>query len=333
MYPLCSASLRLAKLRRTPPPTLGGEKEWKICMSKDYYKILGVDKNASESDIKKAFRTLAQKYHPDKHGGDEKKFKEANEAYQVLSDKQKRAQYDQFGSEGPNMSGFGGQGFGGFGFSGFRQRTNGNVEFDFSNVDIDDILSQFGMGGFGGFGRRRGKDAQIHVELTFKEAVMGVEKEVEVPDLSSGNDNGKNKKVKITIPSGVDSGQRLRLSGYGFPSKVSGGEFGDLYLVMVVKPHPTLHREGKHLITHLDVKLTDALLGGEYKVATLDGNVSIKIPEGLQPGQILRVRGKGVRSHGMFGHGDLLIKTKIIIPKKLSKEGKNAVETMKNEGL
>lgn len=303
-------------------------------MSKDYYQSLGVQKDASESDIKKAFYKLAQKHHPDKPGGDEGKFKEINEAYQVLSNKEKRAQYDRFGSAGPNMGGgAGGAGYGGFGgFGGFQGGAQG---FDFNGIDLEDILSQFGMGGFGGFGggrARKGKDAQMHLELSFKEAALGVEKEIEVPDLSSGKSNAT-KKVKVQIPPGVEEGQRVRLEGYGYP--LEGAPAGNLYLSILIKKHPTLEREGVNLIARVTVKLSQAVLGDTITVDTLDGTTDIKIPAGMQPGQILRVRAKGIPTVGMFGStsGDLLIVPTITIPKKLSKKAKEAMEVLKEEGV
>lgn len=292
-------------------------------MSKDYYKLLGVEKTASESEIKKAFYKLAQKYHPDKPEGDEAKFKEINEAYQVLSNKDKRAQYDRFGSAGPNM---GGAGFGGF---------QGAQGFDFSGIDLEDILSQFGFGGagFGGFGgRRKGQSVQVTLQLDFKEAVLGVEKEIEVPDLSDGTGN-KTKKVKVTIPAGVESGQQVKLTGYGHP--LGGGEPGDLYLQIHVKPHKTLRREGAHLVTDLEIKLTDAILGTKYEIEDLEGRVGVKIPAGTQSGTVLRMRGKGVPTQSLFGSGvgDLLIVVKVKIPKKLSKKAKKAIEELRGEGI
>ena len=289
-------------------------------MSKDYYKTLSVDKGASASDIKKAFHKLAMKYHPDKPEGDEAKFKEINEAYQVLSDDKKRAQYDQFGSAGPQ--GFGGGGFGGFG--GFNGQ---NMHFDFggANIDLDDIFSMFG-GGFGGQRVRRGRDFQMDVELSFKEAVQGVKKEITIP--ASGDQ--KERKVSVDIPAGIDNGQRVKLSGYG--ESIPDGQPGNLYLMVRVQPHKILRREGNHLVAEIEVKLTDAILGAKYEIEGVDGPINIKIPAGLKSGEVLRVRGKGIPG-GMFSGGDLLIQTHIKIPKKLSKDGKKAIEMLREEGL
>ncbi len=296
-------------------------------MSKDYYKILEVEKTASESEIKKAFHKMAHKYHPDKEGGDEAKFKEANEAYQVLSNKQKRAQYDQFGSAGPGAgAGFGGgQGFGGFDFSGFQQ-ANG-AQFDFG--DLGDIFETF-MGG--GFQRqRKGRDIQLSVQLTFKESLFGVRKKISIPDLRDGKDSGKNKDFEVDIPAGIEHGQTLRLAGYG--EEITDGRPGMLYLNILVEKHPLFHREGKHVVMDLDIKLTDAILGAKYEVESpVDGTMKVKIPEGIKSGEVLRVKGKGVQG-GTFQRGDLFIRTKILIPKKLSREAKKAIETLRTEGL
>lgn len=290
-------------------------------MSQDFYKTLGVEKNATQSEIKKAFRKLAQQHHPDK-GGDEAKFKEINEAYQTLSDEKKRAQYDQFGSAGP------GAGFGGFG--GFNQ---GNVHVDFDGIDLEDILSQFGMGGFGFGGRRQRKGAniQLHVQLTFKEAILGTEKEVTLPTFGKDGKQNGTQKYKLDIPAGIESGQKMKLRGYGKPFE--GGEAGDAILQFVVEQHKTLRREGQHLITELEVKLTDAILGAKYEVETLEGKVGLTIPAGIQHGQLLRMKGKGVPAGGFVGTGDLVIVPKIVIPKKLSKKAKKAIKELQNEGV
>lgn len=292
-------------------------------MSKDYYKILGVEKNATDAEIKKAFHKLAQQYHPDKAGGDEAKFKEANEAYQVLSNKQKRAQYDQFGSAGPGAGFGGGQGFGGFDFSGFQQ---GGAQFDFG--DLGDIFETF-MGG--GFQRvRKGRDIQLSLQLTFKESLFSVSKKIRVPDLRDGEDKG-NKELSVDIPAGVENGQTLRLQGHG--EQITEGRPGTLYLNIIVEKHPVFRREGKHVVMDLDVKLTDAIMGAKYEIEAPDGkNLKVKIPEGLKSGEVLRVKGHGVQG-GTFNRGDLYIKTNILIPKKLSKDAKKAIETLKKEGL
>lgn len=291
-------------------------------MSKDYYNILGVDKSASKDDIKKAFRKKAHQYHPDKEGGDEVKFKEANEAYQVLSNDQKRAQYDRFGSAGPN-AGFGGQGqgFGGFDFSGF-QNGAGGMEFD-----LNDIFEGFFGGGFGGRRTPRGRSIQLGLKITFEESVKGTKKKIKIPDSSS---QASKKEIEIDIPAGVETGQKLKLQGYG--EAVEGGQPGDLYLVMNVEEHPHYRKEGYHLVRNLDVKLTDAILGAKYKIETLDGDVTVKIPKGIKTGTLLRIKGQGVRVNALQ-RGDILLKVSVQIPEKLSKQQKKLIEELKKLDL
>ena len=292
-------------------------------MSKDYYQTLGVSKTATKDEIKKAFRKLAHQYHPDKEGGDEAKFKEANEAYQVLSDDQKRAQYDRFGSAGPNMGGggFGGQqGFGGFDFSGFQNGQG--MEFD-----LNDIFEGFFGGGFGGQRIRKGRNIQLGLSLTFKESIFGTKKKIKIPSESAMA--GK-KEVEIDIPGGIEHGQKMKLSGYG--ENVSGGQAGDLYLIISVPEHPVYRKEGYHLVRTLEVKLTDAILGAKYEIETLDGNVAVKIPKGINTGTLLRVKGEGVRVNA-FQKGDILLQVKVLIPDSLSKEQKKLVEELQEKGL
>lgn len=301
-------------------------------MSKDYYALLGVSKSASKDEIKKAFRKLAHEHHPDKQGGNEKKFKEINEAYQTLSDDKKRAQYDQFGSAGPQFGG-GSGGFQGGGFGGFqwedimRQAGNhqGGTQFDFD--DFGDIFSAFG---FGGRRTPRGRTIQVSVRLTFKEAIQGVEKKIRVPHIKDGKEQSKDRELTITIPAGVDHGQSLRVDGYG--EELTNGQTGKLVVAISVDPHPKLRREGMDVVMNMDISLTDAILGAVHTVETLDGSEKITVPKGMQPGTILRIKGKGIPS-GKWHSGDFLVYTSIQIPKKLSKDAEKAVETLKKEGL
>lgn len=288
-------------------------------MSKDYYKILGVEKNASQDEIKKAFRKLAHEHHPDKKTGNADKFKEANEAYGVLSDAQKRQQYDTFGSAGPQMggSGFGGfnaQDFGGFDFSqfsgGFGQ--GGSVEFD-----LNDILGS--MFGGGRPRQKRGRNILVDVELSFKESIFGVDRELNV-----------RKGLKVHIPAGMEDGETVRLSGAG--EIVEGGIPGDLHIRVHVKNNTIWRKERYSLVTELQVKLSDALLGAEYSLETLDGEIKLKIPEGITHGEVLRIKGKGVpmdKSH----RGDALVIVRIVMPRKLSRDMKKKIEELKKEGL
>ena len=301
---------------------------------KDYYNILGVDKTASKDDIKKAFRKLAHEYHPDKNKGNadaEKKFKEASEAYSTLSDDTKRKQYDTFGSSGPGFNpgqgGFNGaQGFGGFDFSQFQ---NGGFHFNQGGVefDIGDIFSEFFGGGGGGRRPRKGKNITVDVEISFKESIFGTEKDVSV----------NSEKLTIKIPHGIESGQGLRVPGKGEDGQ--GGK-GDLIVRIWVKEHPVFRKEGMNLVMELPLKLSMALVGGSVPLETLDGEIELKIPAGTSHGEILRVKGKGVpyeQTGSIFGtggkRGDILIVTHVIMPKKLSKAAKEAIEQLKKEGI
>lgn len=283
---------------------------------KDYYKILGVEKGASKDEIKKAFRKLAHEHHPDKNKGEDAKFKEINEAYTVLSDDQKRQQYDTFGSAGPG-AGFNpnGGGFGGFDFSGFaRQYQNQNGQaFEF---DLGDIFGDF----FGGGRRpRKGANITVDVQLSFKESVFGVEREITI----------NKEKLSVKIPPGIENGQGLRVQGKGEDGP--GGK-GDLIVRVWVEDHKTFRKEGYNLIMELDLKLTTALLGATLDIETLDGKIELKVPAGTTHNEILRVRQKGVPDE-RGRRGDLLIVTKVHMPKKISKSAQKLVEDLRNEGL
>ncbi len=357
-------------------------------MKKNYYETLEVNKTASKDEIKKAFRKLAHKYHPDKGGGNEAKFKEASEAYSVLSDDKKRSEYDTYGrvSDGGGFGGNAGQGFEGFDFSNFGGDFGEGMSFD-----LGDIFGDF----FGG-GRQRqkkGRDISVDIELDFKESIFGAEKKIILNKTSvcdhckgSGGEVGTNfttcstcngngvvretrrsfmgafsttktcstcrgkgkvpkekckkcngegitfgqQEIKVQIPSGIENGEMLKLSGYG--EAETGGIPGDLYVKIHVRKHPKIVKEGHNLIMNLDVKLSDALLGAEYDVEILDGNLKVKIPEGVGFGEMLRLKGKGVPV-GASHRGDLFLKIKINIPKRLSKEAKKTIEELRSEGL
>jgi len=286
---------------------------------KDYYKILGIERTASQEEIKKAFRKLAHAYHPDKKTGDETRFKEVSEAYAVLGDKTKRAQYDQFGSMGAGgyqsrQGGFDPSGFG-FDFSNFSQ-----AGMDMG--DLGDILSSI----FGGRRVRRGRDIAVDIELSFQESVFGTERKVVI-----NSKYVKQKEVKIAVPPGIDDGQMIRLSGMG--EILEGGVPGDLYVKVRVRRHPTLRKEGYNLVMELEIKLTEALLGAEKPIATLDGEVILKVPPGTNSGTILRVKGKGVPFGMNNKRGDLYVRVKVKIPEKLSREEKKVIEELKKLGL
>ncbi len=289
---------------------------------KDYYKTLGVEKGASKEDIKRAFRKLAHEHHPDKNKGNDAKFKEINEAYTVLSDDQKRQQYDTFGSAGPSggfnpgQGGFsGGQGFGGFDFSNLTRQysTQNGQAFEF---DLGDLFGDF----FGGGRRpRKGPNITVDVQLTFKESVFGVEKEINI----------NKEKIIVTIPAGIENGQGLKVQGKGEGGQ--GGK-GDLIVRIWVEEHKVFRKEGFNLIMELSIKLTTALLGGILDIETLDGKIEVKISAGTTHNEILRVKQKGVPSeHGR--RGDLLIVTKVEMPRKLSKNAIKLIDELKKEGI
>ncbi len=354
---------------------------------KDYYEVLGVDRGASDDEIKKAYRKAAKKYHPDLHPGDkeaEAHFKEAGEAYEVLSDKQKRVRYDQFGHSGvdPNY-GAGGGGYSG-GFGGF--------DGDFG--DLGDIFSSFFGGGFGGGARanpnapRRGGDTSASVNLSFEEAAKGCKKTIRVTRIDtcsecggSGAEKGSTPKtcpvchgtgqVRVTqqtplgtmqtshvcdkcrgsgklidkpcracagkgrvrrtvektidIPAGIDDGQIINLRGGG-DAGTNGGPAGDLRVNVNVRPHPLFERDGFDIFCEVPVTFTQAALGAEITVPTLDGKVKFTMHEGTQPGDEFKLRGKGVKRLNYSGYGDEYVKIVLEVPKNLSKEQKELLQ-------
>lgn len=361
-------------------------------MAKDYYKTLGVEKKATKDDIKKAFRKLAHQYHPDKKGGDEQKFKEASEAYQILSDDRKRAEYDSYGqafSGNGGAGGFGGaQGFGGFDFSGFQ-----NGGFEGMEFDLGDIFGDVFGGRGSGTQARRGRDISVDLQIPFEEAVFGTERKILITKVSqcekckgSGAEegskmktcaqcNGKGKfhetrksflgtfttvrecdmcggagkvpdekcgscaglgvargesEIAIKIPAGIQNGEVIRMSGRG--EATARGITGDLYIKIHVLSHKIFKRDGADLRMDLDIKLSDALLGAEYSIQTLDGAIKLKVPEGVSINETLRVKGKGVPSDPRT-RGDLLVRLNIKMPQKLSKKAREAIEKLKEEGV
>lgn len=298
-----------------------------MASKRDYYEVLGVSKNASDDEIKKAYRKLAVKYHPDKNPGDkeaEAKFKEINEAHDVLSDKQKRARYDQFGHAGVGGAGgnpfsgggaSGGNPFGGFDFNG--QTFN----FDFGGGGgLDDILgSIFGFGG-GARRPRRGADYQASVVLTFEEAIFGTTKTVDL--------NGKDLKVKI--PAGIDDGMSIRLRGKGGKAPTKDGEDGDLYVRVKVKPHKHLTREGAIILSEEKIDMVDAALGCEIEVETVDGTVRMKVPAGTQSGTPFKLSGHGVPFRADGDRGPHIVTIVVETPRNLTKKQKDLLEEFKS---
>lgn len=358
---------------------------------RDYYEVLGVDKSASDDEIKKAYRKMAKKYHPDLHPGDteaEKNFKEVNEAYEVLSDSGKKARYDQFGHAGvdPNYgAGAGGGAYSGGGFGGFG---------DFG--DLGDIFGNIFGGGFGsGNGRRanpnaprRGADTSASVVLSFEEAAKGCNKKIKVTRIENCTDcggtgaekgtnvetcpacngsgqifatqrtpfgtmqttracdacQGRGKKIphpcrtcagkgrirktterEINIPAGVDDGIVLNLAGGG-DAGVNGGPSGDLHLNISVRPHPIFERDGFDIFCEIPVSFTQAALGAEIIVPTLDGKVKLTIHEGTQPGDEFKLKGKGVQRLRYSGKGDQYVKIMVEVPKNLNNSQKELLK-------
>ena len=300
---------------------------------KDYYKILGVDKNADEKEIKKAYRKLARQYHPDvnpDNKGAEARFKEANEAYEVLGDAEKRQKYDRLGA---NWNAYQSAGRDPSGFD-WSQWTTGTAGGPRVNVQYSDINEMFGQGGFsdffqsifggaGGqysasgapFGRSgqyqprpaRGQDLEHPVEITLEEAFNGTQRVLSMD----------NRRIEVKIPPGVRTGSKVRVAGEGYPGAAGGGS-GDLFLVVQVAPHPTFERKGDDLQTEAQVSLYTAVLGGEATVPTLTGKASLSIPAGTQPGQLIRLRGQGMpKLREPDQRGNLLVKVQVRLPRQL----------------
>src|SRR3989338_623817 len=303
-------------------------------MSKDYYNILGVDKAASKEEIKKAFRNLAHKYHPDKKDGDEKKFKEANEAYSVLSDDKKRAEYDSYGRDfsiDVELS-FHDAVFG----TERRILINKTAACDVCRGSgAKPGASEETCGICNGKGKISESRRSIfgHVQTTRVCGECGGSGKVPSEACAVCGGEGvarKEQEVLVRIPAGIENGEVIRLGGVG--EAIKDGTAGDLYVKVHVAKHPLFRREKSNLLMDLSVKLTSALLGDEYSIPTLDGKKTIKIPEGIRHGEILRLRGRGVpidRSR----RGDVLIKIYIDIPSKLAKEAKKLIEELKKQGI
>ncbi|HEX7152566.1 MAG TPA: J domain-containing protein [Thermoanaerobaculia bacterium] len=282
---------------------------------KDYYELLGVTKSASDDEIKKAYRNLAKKYHPDKNKGNkeaESKFKEISEAYAVLSDKDKRAQYDRLGRE---AFGPGGQNpFAGFDFSdifgggtaGGRGKRGGGRRTTGAPVDFTDLFGDlFGGGGAGGGfqqGPSRGGDMQAEVSIDFRDAVLGTTAEMRA--------NGD--RIKVKIPPGTRDGATLRLRGKGSPGG-HGGPAGDLNLLVRVRPHPFYQRDGDDIYIDLPITVGEAIRGVEVEAPTIHGPIRVRIPAGAQSGKKLRISGKGVAKKD-GGTGDQYCRIQIVIP-------------------
>ena len=352
-------------------------------MAKDFYAVLGLSKSASSEDIKKAYRTLSKELHPDKHKGEkeaERKFKEVNEAYEVLGNPEKKKRYDQFGSADGMGGGFGGGGNGGFDFSGF-QNAGG----------FGDIFESFfgGGGGSAGAGREeRGADKEIELTIHFADVVTGLQQKISlrrlrtcatckgsgaqpqskvvtcqecsgtgqitrsaqsffgtiqqrfvcpkcrgagrIPESPCGTCRGEGRvgdtsEVEVNIPSGIDDGQTLRLRGEGDAGR-AGTHAGDLYVHIRVRPDPRFERDGSDVRSVSSLPALDAILGVELSVETVHGPVTLKIPDGTQPDQVFRLKGKGLPVLHSQKTGDHYVTVRVEIPKKLSHEERKILE-------
>ncbi len=357
---------------------------------RDYYEVLGVARGATKDEIKKAFHKLAHKFHPDKSSGDSDKFKEVSEAYSILGDDKKRAEYDSYGRVfGGGGAPGGSAGFGGAGFD-FSQFQDA---FQQGGFDMGDIFSEFFASQGGATRTRRGRDISIDLEISFKESVFGTKRTVllaktAVCDACQGSGatmgtdmvtcdhcNGagkvhesqnsffgtitmvqpcrkcrgqgkipkekctvcrgegvykKQEEIEIAVPAGIDGGEMMRLQGQG--EAVSGGLSGDLYVKIHVSPDARFKKDGPNLVTELSIKLSDALLGASYKIATLEGEEPLDIPAGVTHGETLKIKGKGVPvARGK--RGDLFVKVRIQLPQKLSRSARTLVEKLREDGI
>ena len=321
--------------------------------NKDYYQILGVNRNASEKEIKQAYRRLARKHHPDLNPGDESaeaRFKEMNAAYEVLSNPEKRKKYDQFGEQweyAEQSAKAGGQ-------QGVRwDGGKGDTTFEYGDVSgLGDIFSSlFGDAGMGSRMRRgpqRGQDVESPVEISLEEAYHGSKRVIQlqttepctacggtgrvgnrVCTICSGT-GGKviPRRLEVKIPPGAKDGSRIRMSGEGAPGR-AGGNKGDLYLIVRILPHKLFERKGDDLYTDVSVPLATAILGGEVRLPTLDGNLSLKIPPETQNGKVFRLAGKGMPQLGNANCGNMFAKVNVVLPANLTEEERRLFERLR----
>ena len=293
--------------------------------SKDFYNLLGVDRKASQSEIKKAYRVLAKKYHPDVNKDDkqaEEKFKEFTEAYAVLGDEKKRKQYDAVGPDGFQSDFDYSQFFrGGFrprpGQQTYHYKTGSGQQYNVDFGGMEDILGSLFGGARGGTGFRSAqhsvpRDTKYQMEVDFMTAVNGGEIEVAI----------NQERVRVKIPRGVNSGQTLRLAGKG---QATPQGRGDLYISLIVASHPSFERSGDDITVEVPVSITEAALGTKFKVPTIDGSSEVSLPSGTSSGQTLRLKGKGVYKKGK-NRGDQYVRIKIVAPKKLDSKSKKLLE-------
>ncbi|OGV31400.1 MAG: cytochrome C biogenesis protein [Legionellales bacterium RIFCSPHIGHO2_12_FULL_35_11] len=293
-------------------------------MSKrDYYTVMGVDKNASEKDIKQAYRRLARKYHPDlnKESGAEEKFKEVGEAYEVLKDPEKRKIYDMYGFDGPHNRHAGEQ---------QQQQNHSRYYSGFgdgaSGFEEDIFESIFNRGGFNNRKRQmNGSDQHGEINISLEEAFAGVVKEIKLPG------HGQNKAhhtIRLKVPSGVKSGQKIRLAGKGGPAIISGGNPGDLYITINVDKHSLFDVVEQNIYVTIPITPWEAALGANIKVPTLGGIVDLKVPANSQGGQTLRLKGRGLSGNPI---GDQYILLKVVIPQVINEQSKAFYQKMAEE--
>lgn len=318
--------------------------------SKDYYRILGVNKDATEKEIKQAYRRLARKYHPDLNPGDksaEAKFKEINEAYEVLSDSSKRQKYDRFGDQWQYAEQFAKSGQ-----SEARwQFDKGDTTYNFSDLGsiFGDLFTGFNTAPRTGRRPQRGQDIDYPIEVSLDEAYHGskrlIQLQTEEPCPSCGgtgrvgnracticNGSGKtinSKRLEVKVPAGVKDGSRIRIAGEGKASYTSRNK-GDLYLVVQVLPHQLFERQGDDLYAEIPVPLVTAMLGGEVKFSTLNGKLALKIPPETQNGRGFRLAGKGMPHLGDTGYGDMFAKVKVILPANLTQRERQLFEQLRS---
>ena len=274
----------------------------------DYYSTLGLKRGASDAEIKKAYRSMAMKHHPDR-GGDANKFKEIEEAYRTLSDPQKKQMFDS--GIDPNRQG------------GFNQ---GPFEFHFGTDNMHDIFSNFGFGGFGQRPMRKNKTLSINVEIALEDVLTGkdINAEISTPD-------GRKKMINIHVPAGIENGQQIRYEGMGDHS-ISDLRPGDLLVNILVRNHPIFRREGTSIIVEKEIDVWDALLGNKITLRTLDNKtLDINIPSGTQPDTVFSCRGEGLPHTRSKQRGNLLIKLKVAIPQNLTKSQLDKIQKLKNE--
>ena len=307
---------------------------------RDYYSVLGISRTASSADIKKAYRKLALKYHPDKNPGDksaEDRFKEISEAYDVLNDPQKKQAFDQFGfamgNAGPGAGGPGVAGYGGFrgfeNFGGFDPRQGGQGPEAFQDFFSDFFGDVFTTGGRSGFQSQRGADLRYTLAISLEEAATGTEKKISFVRHRGGKEDTA--RLSITVPAGVKAGQRLKLRGEGDLAP-GASKAGDLYVIIQFQDHPIFKRKDNDVLMELPVSFIDALLGTKIEIPILAGKAQLNIPPGTHTGQIFRLKGKGFPDIGGYAPGDMLVKIIIDVPSDLTDEERQAIEKLRKVG-